>query len=222
MALASVKAANLFAGEQPATPSKDIVLGKLPFAENALEPHISAQTVKTHYHDHHQSYYKSLKAYIDSSPEYQNQTLEELLRKCHGGILRDESIFILSVLLYNHNWYWPSLHPAGGGVPKGNIRKLIIANYGTYDSFRNAFIAEAMKLGVGWVWVVKDGNTVKAYRSEYHDSPILKGFQPLLAIDVWEHAYYLDYRSDRRKYVEAVLDNLLNWNFAEKILFKQK
>jgi superoxide dismutase, Fe-Mn family len=220
LALASARGTDVFAGEaQPAV--KTIVMEKLPYAIYALEPSISARTVQLHYHSHHQEYYDKLKLYIDSHPDYQGMTLVELIRKYNGGIMFDETIFDISVLLHNHNWYWPSLRPKGGGAPKGKIGKLITASYGSYGAFRTVFLDEALKLGVGWVWVVKDGDAVKAYRSDYHDSPLVKGFQPLLAVDVWEHAYYLDYQHDRKKYVETVLDNLLNWDFAEKNLEKK-
>jgi superoxide dismutase, Fe-Mn family len=215
LALASVKGPFVFAqGTRPA--SKGISMVTLQYAENALEPSISAKTVNLHYHRHHQDYFNTLKSFIDAHPDYLNQTLEELVLKYKDGILFDETIFTVAVLLYNHNWYWPSLKPKGGGIPRGKIGKLITSSYGSYDAFRKTFIDEAMKLGAGWVWVVRDGGTIKVYRSEYHDSPIIKGYQPLLAIDVWEHAYYLDYQNERKKYVEAVLDNLINWDFAEK------
>jgi superoxide dismutase, Fe-Mn family len=209
--------ANVFTGTL-----KTITMQKLPYAENALEPSISARTVNLHYTRHHQGYFNLLKSYIDSHSDYQNQTLEELLKKYKDGILFDETIFTIAVLLYNHNWYWQSLAPKRGGIPKGKIGKEITASYGSYDAFRKVFIDEALKLGVGWVWVVRDGGAVKVYRSEYHDTPIVKGFQPLLAIDVWEHAYYLDYQNERKKYVDAVLDNLLNWEFADKMVTQKK
>jgi superoxide dismutase, Fe-Mn family len=221
LALASAKGPAVFA-QPPQPASKAISMVKLPYAENALEPSISARTVNLHYHSHHQEYYDRLKAYIDTHPDYQNQTVEELVRNYKAGIMFDETIFDIAVLLHNHNFYWPGLKPKGGGVPKGKIEKLILAAYGSYGAFRKAFIDEAMKLGVGWVWVVQDGDTVKTYRSDYHDSPLVNGYTPLLAVDVWEHAYYLDYQHERRKYVEAVLDNLLNWEFAEKNLLKKK
>jgi Fe-Mn family superoxide dismutase len=191
---------------------------KLPYAENALEPSISAKTVNYHYHKHHQSYFDLLKSYIEKHDDYRNMTLEEILVKCNGGIMFDETMFDVSVLLYNHNWYWQSLKPKGGGKPTGEIEKRILASYGSYDAFRKTFVEEAQKLGVGWIWVVLDGEKVLVYRSEYHDTPLVKGYVPLLAIDVWEHAYYLDYQNERGKYVDAVLDSLLNWEFAEKNL----
>lgn len=96
------------------------------------------------------------------------------------------------------------------------------ASYGSYDAFRKAFLDEAMKIGAGWVWVVLDGGKLRVYRTEYHDTPLVKGYTPLLAVDVWEHAYYLDYQDDKRKHVEAVLGNLLNWGHAEKLLAAKK
>jgi superoxide dismutase, Fe-Mn family len=222
LALTSTTSSQLFAQSKvPETP-KTISMIKLPYAENALEPSISARTVALHYHNHHQDYLDRLKGYIGAHPEYQGQALEELILKNREGIMLDETIFDIAVLLYNHNWYWPSLAPQGGGAPKGKIAVAVLASYGSYDAFRKAFIDEAMKIGVGWVWLVQDGNTVKAYRSDYHDTPLVKGYVPLLAVDVWEHAYYLDYQNERKKYVEAVLDRLLNWEFAEKNLTGKK
>jgi Fe-Mn family superoxide dismutase len=225
LALSTAGGAKLFGEEE--SPEADssaetakygIVMANLPYEEAGLDPWISEKTVRLHYFKHHRGYYTMLRAFIHSHPEYQRQTVEQLILNNQGHVLLDETIFDIAVLLYNHNWYWPSLSPTGGGVPKGRVGELITAAYGSYDAFRAAFIDESMKLGVGWVWVVRDGEAVKVYRSEYHDTPLLRGFEPLLAVDVWEHAYYLDYENDRTKYVEAVLDHLINWTQAEKNL----
>ena len=217
LALSPVHSSVAFA--QDASPARNkIDMLKLPYAENALEPVISAHTVNLHYNKHHKGYYDLLKAYVDSHPDYQNLTLVELIQKNNKGILLDETIFDVSVLLYNHNWYWQSLAPNTGGAPKGIMEKHIAASFGSYAAFRKAFIDDGMKLGSGWVWVVLDGGKLKLYRSEYHDTPLMKGYLPLLAVDVWEHAYYLDYQNERQKYIEAVLDHLLHWKFAEKLL----
>jgi Fe-Mn family superoxide dismutase len=219
LALASAKNSMVF-GEEPLDTNthageNEIVMVNLPYKETGLEPWISGKTVNLHYFKHHRGYYTMLLNYIHTHPAYQKQTVEELIKgNKQGSVLLDEDIFDISVLLYNHNWYWPSLSPTGGGVPIGQIGSMIKNAYGSYDAFRTLFIDESMKLGVGWVWVVRDGKTVKVYRSEYHDTPLLKGYEPLLAIDVWEHAYYLDYLNDRQKYVEAVLDHLINWEQA--------
>jgi superoxide dismutase, Fe-Mn family len=207
----------LFAETKPsASAEKTVTMVKLPYAMNALEPFISARTVDLHYNKHHQGYLTRITGWIDTHPDFQNQTLEELILKYKNGVRFEEAIFQYSILLLNHNWYWQSLKPKAGGAPKGKIEKMIVASYGSFNAFKKAILDESMKLGVGWVWIVQDGDKIKAYRSEYLDTPLLKGYRPLLAIDVWEHAYYLDYQNDRQKYVEAVLNNLLNWEFAEK------
>lgn len=200
---------------------KGVSMIKLPYAENALEPFISARTVNLHYGKHHLSYFTLLKAWLGTHPEFQNVSIEDLILKNKNGILFDEAIFQYSILLNNHNWYWQSLKPKAGGTPKGKIEKMILASYGSFDGFKKAAIEESLKLGAGWVWIVQDGEAIKAYRTEYRDTPLLKGYKPLLAIDVWEHAYYLDYQNERERYVEAVLGNLLNWEFAEANLAKK-
>ena len=218
IALASANNSLLLAAEPPQAPETEkygIVMADLPYEENALEPWISAQTVKLHYFNHQRGYYNLLRAYIHAHPEYQQRTVEELIVDNQGAIAIGETMFDVSVLLFNHNHYWPSLKPAAGGIPKGKIGKMVDATFGSYQAFREKFIDAAMEIGIGWVWVVRDGAALKVYRSEYHDTPLLKGYQPLLAVDVWEHAYYLDYHDNRRKYVEAALDHLLNWEFAE-------
>jgi Fe-Mn family superoxide dismutase len=222
-ALAIASAGNgLVFAKDAAAGKKQIVMVPLPYPENALEPSISARTVHEHYNKHHKSFFTTLKNYVSAHSEYQNLTLEELILKNKGGILLDDTIFYVSVLLYNHNWYWQSLAPKAGGEPKGELKKLVVTSYGSYDGFRKAFSSQASKLGAGWVWVVLDADKLKVYRTSYHETPLTKGWKPLLAVDVWEHAYYLDYQSDRQKYIDAVLDNLLNWKYAEKQLAKKK
>ena len=225
LALASAGASAVFGADDNADNNTDvdskkygIIMANLPYEENALEPFISEKTVNLHYHRHQQEYYNLLKGWIHSHSEYQNQTVEELIRVNHGGILLDESVFDLAVLLFNHNAYWPSLSPSAGGTPHGRIGSMIDASYGSYQAFRKAFTEESLKLGIGYLWVVADKDKVLVYRTDYHDTPLLKGYKPLLAVDMWEHAYYLDYQNDRRAYVNAVLDHLLNWDHAEKLL----
>jgi Fe-Mn family superoxide dismutase len=198
-----------------------ITMVELPYGLGALAPTISEHTVNLHYNKHHKGYFTYLMGWINAHPEFQGRTLEGLIMKNKGGINLEEAVFQYAVMLYNHNWYWQSLKPAGGGVPKGRIEKMIIASYGSYDAFQKTVLDEAMKFGVGWVWIVQDGEALKVYRSEYIDTPLLKGYKPLLAIDVWEHAYYLDYENDRQKYVGAVMANLINWDFAEANLVKK-
>ena len=181
------------------------------------QPWISEKTVRLHYFKHHLGYYTMLRAYIREHPEYQQKTVEELVRINKGGILLDEDIFNISVLLYNHNCYWPSLSPSGGGVPKGKIAAMINDAYGSYNNFRDAFMGSSIEPGDGWIWVVQSGKGLKVQHTRYHDSPLLKeDLIPVLAIDIWEHAYFLDYQNDRGKYIAAVLDHLINWPQAEK------
>jgi len=206
----------------PQQPPKDVAMIQLPYAQNSLAPSISARTINLHYNQHHMSYYTMLKGWINVHPEYQNQTLTQLIQANKNGIRIAEAVFRYSILLNNHNWYWASLTPNGGGAPKGRIAKLINDSYGSYDAFKKTFIEEGTQLGIGWVWTVLENDKIKVYLSEYGDTPILRGYQPLLAIDVWEHAYYLDYQNERQKYLEAVLDKLLNWDFAESNLPKAK
>ena len=214
----ALTSAGSFGQENHAEVKYGISMVNLPYEEGALAPYISERTIGFHYFKHHQGYYNLLRAWIKDHEDYQKQTVEELIRINKGGILLDESVFDIAVLLYNHNCYWPSLAPGGGGAPRGTIGSMVDASFGSYDAFRKTFIAESMKLGVGWVWLVADGEKLKVYRSEYQDTPLVKGYRPLLAVDVWEHAYYLDYQNERQKYVEAVLDHLLNWEQAGKML----
>ena len=169
LALAAAGATSVFgdaakAAAQPSATLKTISMVKLPYAENALEPSISARTVNLHYNKHHQAYFDFLKKLVETHPDYQNMTVDEIVIAANKNIIADESLFDISVLLNNHNWYWQSLKPKGGGKPTGDMEKRIVASYGSYDAFRKTFIDESMKLGVGWVWVVQDGEKVLVYR----------------------------------------------------------
>lgn len=202
-------------------PVRTIEFAALPYAENALEPAISARTVNVHYGKHHRGYFDLLKRYIDTHPEFQNMTLDEILLKLRTGQVFDENefnVFNVAVLLNNHNWYWRSFKPQGGGVPSGEIGRRINASFGSYDAFCKKVLIEATRLDPGWIWIAGQSDKVIVYRSEYMDTPIVKGLKPLLAIDVWEHAYYLEYSNNRAQYIKAVLKSLVNWEFAEKNL----
>jgi Fe-Mn family superoxide dismutase len=224
-AIALTSGADLIFAEKskpaPAPALKKITMVDLPYGLNALAPTISELTVNLHYNKHHKGYFSYLTGWINAHPEYQGQTLDELILKNKGGERYDEAVFQYAVLLNNHNWYWQSMKPAGGGTPKGQVEKMMVKSFGSYEEFHKAVVSEAMKLGIGWIWIVQDGEALKVYRSEYIDTPLLKGYKPLLALDVWEHAYYMDYENDRQKYVEAVLAKLINWDFAEANLAKK-
>lgn len=187
----------------------------LPFVAGALEPHISQQTVHVHYNGHHKMYYDTLVRYLRGREQFRDLTLDRIVRDTSGEIPVDESIHVVAVLLWNHNVYWQSMKPRGGVVPsKGAFAGAVKQAFGSFDALKSEIAGKAETLGIGWVWVVQTAGSVKVKWTDYQDSPLVDGEKPLLALDVWEHAYYLDYRSDRKKYVRNWLDNLVNWDFA--------
>ena len=193
-----------------------IPLVKLPFPANALAPFISEKTVNQHYNSHHMAYYKQVTGYVKANPDYAKTALDDLLKKTKGGILVEDSIYNMGILLWNHNFYWQSLKPKGGVKEKGALAKAVTGSFGSIDKFKKAFVDTAMDVGIGWVWLVKTAdNKLKVIRTVYHDGLITANFTPLLTLDVWEHAYYMDYGNDRKKYVENYLNNIANWDFAE-------
>ncbi|MBD3392946.1 MAG: superoxide dismutase [Chitinivibrionales bacterium] len=200
--------------------SAGLTFPDLPYEVDALAPYLSARTVGIHYKEHHKGYYDLVAGWVKKDAGYQGKSLEELIGTTRGGILRDESVFHMAVLLYNHNLYWPSMKPDGGGEPstKLDVRGAVEKSFGSYKAFRKKFVEEAMKLGSGWVFLVNGPDGLAVFRTDYHDTPLHHYFTPLLALDVWEHAYYLDYQNNRRKYVDTFFDKLVNWQFAESRL----
>jgi superoxide dismutase, Fe-Mn family len=216
LALSAVSVQNVstvFAAE-PAPAGSPVALPQLPFAPSALAPYISERTVNLHYGKHHKDYVDLLHQYISNS-EYQGLTLEDIIRKTAGGINKTESINQIAILVWNHNCYWKSLKPAGGGKPPLKVETRLKA-LGGYDGFRNKIIEAGSVIGSGWVWLVEENKEFKVIRTEYHESPLIKNQVPLLAIDVWEHAYYLDYENRKKEYINAVLDHLINWDNVTK------
>ena len=212
--LATIHASGIpvFAAE---TAKELIPLVKLPFPANALAPHISEKTVNQHYNSHHLAYYKQVTGYIKANPDYANTALDDLLKKTKGGILIEDSIFNMGILLWNHNFYWQSMKPKGGITHKEALTKKVIKSFGSIEKFKQKFTDKAMELGAGWVWLVKTKDTLEVIRTIYHDGLITASHKPLITLDVWEHAYYMDYGNDRKKYVENYLNHLVNWDFAE-------
>jgi Fe-Mn family superoxide dismutase len=201
----------------PAEPIEYIPLIKLPYATNALAPHISEKTVKQHYNEHHKAYYNGLKGYIEANKEFADIPLENLIDKTRGKILTEEAIFQFAVLLWNHNFYWQSMKPKGGIAPENQsaLTKQAVASFGSVEKFKEKFIRRCMEVGIGWVWLIHIPSGLEVVRSDYHDNFIPTKYPPLLTIDVWEHAYYMDYGPNRQKYVENYLNHLVNWDFAE-------
>ncbi len=185
-------------------------LPPLPFEKNALEPHISAETLEYHYGKHHAAYVSNLNKLI-SRTEFESASLEDIIMKAKGGIFNN------AAQVWNHTFYWNSLSPDGGGEPKGALANAITKAFGSFGDFKEKFSASAASnFGSGWTWLVKNANgEVEIANTSNAANPMTNRLTPLLTCDVWEHAYYIDYRNARPKYVEAFW-NLVNWDFAEK------
>ena len=194
-----------------------IILPSLPYADNALDPVISANTIGFHYGKHHKGYVDNLNKLI-AGTEFADLPLEKIITATVG---KDDktAIFNNAAQTWNHTFYWHSLMPKGGGEPPAVLKKKIEASFGTLDVCKKELATAAMaQFGSGWVWLVLDGNKLKVVKTANADLPLTKGIKPLLTIDIWEHAYYLDYQNRRADYVNAVLDKLINWGFAAENL----
>jgi len=200
-----------------AAASGPFTLPPLPYPENALSPAISANTVGFHYGKHHQGYVNNLNQLVAGTP-LADQSLEAVI-KTTTGKPDQVAIFNNAAQVWNHTFYWNSMRPNGGGKPSGALAELIEKSFGDYDKFKAEFAKTATsQFGSGWAWLVKDGDKLIITKTGNADTPIAHGQPPLLTVDVWEHAYYLDYQNRRADYVAAVLDKLTNWEFAEKNL----
>lgn len=187
-------------------------LPPLPFAMDALAPHMSKETFEYHYAKHHQAYVTNLNNLIKGT-EYENLDLEDIVRKAPAG-----GIYNNAAQVWNHSFFWNCLKPNGGGAPGGALAAAIDKKWGSFDEFRKAFQASAAgNFGSGWTWLVKKADgSVDVVNMGAAGTPLTTGDTPLLCIDVWEHAYYIDYRNLRPKFIETFLNSLVNWSFAEK------
>ena len=187
-------------------------LPELPYAKTALAPHISAETLEYHYGKHHQTYVTNLNNLIPGT-EFEKMSLEEIVMKSSGGIFNN------AAQIWNHTFYWHSLSPQGGGAPTGALGDAINKAFGSFEEFKKAFTQTALTtFGSGWAWLVKNKDGSLAIVSTRNAAcPLPAGQKPLLTCDVWEHAYYVDYRNARANYVTAFW-NLVNWDFAAKNL----
>jgi Fe-Mn family superoxide dismutase len=193
------------------------VLPFLPYAENALEPVISAKTIGFHYDKHHKGYVDNLKKLV-AGTRFADMTLEKIMSET-AGKSDNTAIFNNAAQAWNHAFYWQSLRPKGGGGPAAVLQKKIEVSFGSLDACRKELATAAMaQFGSGWVWLVLDSDTLKVVKTANADVPMTMSMKPLLTIDVWEHAYYLDYQNRRADYVKAVLDTLINWDFAAENL----
>ena len=189
------------------------VLLPLPYAENALDPVISANTIGFHYGKHHKGYVDTLNKLL-AGTELANLSLEKLIAATAGKADK-VAIFNNAAQTWNHAFYWRSLRPKGGGEPPAALQQKIEASFGNLDACKKALAtAAATQFGSGWAWLVLEAGKLKVVKSGNAETPLTKGVKPLLTIDVWEHAYYLDYQNRRADYVNAVLDKLINWGFA--------
>lgn len=187
-------------------------LPALPYAQNALEPHISAETLEYHYGKHHNTYVVNLNNLIKDT-EFTGKTLEEIIKTANGGIFNN------AAQVWNHTFYWHCLSPNGGGEPTGKVADAINQSFGSFAEFKAQFTDAAVKnFGAGWTWLVKKADgTLAIVSTSNAATPLTTSDKPLLTVDVWEHAYYIDYRNARPKYLENFWA-LVNWSFVEKNL----
>ncbi len=183
-------------------------LEPLPYARDALAPHLSSETLALHHGKHHAGYVKKLNARVADTP-WANADLESLVRTAEGPIFDD------AAQIWNHDFYWRSMKPGGGGRPENALLAAIRAEFGSIGHFRDAFVdAGESHFGSGWVWLACSGERLLVASTHDADCPLRHGEIALLAADLWEHAYYVDYRNERKKYLRAFVDHLLNWDFA--------
>jgi Fe-Mn family superoxide dismutase len=184
-------------------------LPALPYAQDALAPHLSKETFEYHYGKHHQAYVTNLNNLI-SGTDFETLALEDIIKRSSGGIYNN------AAQVWNHTFFWSCLKPNGGGAPTGALADAINAKFGSYEAFKEAFTKSAVgNFGSGWTWLVKKADgTVDIVNTGAAGTPLTTGDKALLTIDVWEHAYYIDYRNARPKFVETYLNSLVNWDFA--------
>jgi len=183
-------------------------LFELPYAKDALAPHISAETIEYHYGKHHKAYVDNINRLITGT-EFEKVSLEEIIRKSSGGIFNN------AAQVWNHTFYWNCLSPKGGGEPAGELADALIKQFGSFAQFKEKFTNAAVTLfGSGWAWLVKNSNGALSIQATSNaQTPLREGNKALLTCDVWEHAYYIDYRNARAKYVEGFWD-MVNWDFV--------
>ncbi len=186
-------------------------LPELPWAKDALAPHISAETIDYHYGKHHNAYVTKLNAGIEGT-EYAEMSLEDIIKKAKGGLFNN------AAQVWNHTFYWNCLAPNAGGAATGAVADKINAKWGSFDKFKEEFTnSAATNFGSGWTWLVEKGGDLEIMNTDDADTPLAHGIKALMTIDVWEHAYYVDYRNARPNYIEAFW-NLVNWDFVNSNL----
>jgi superoxide dismutase, Fe-Mn family len=187
----------------------------LPFASNALESYgMKAETFEYHYGKHHKAYVDNLNKLVEGKSEFAGKSLEEVIRMT-AGKADQAGIFNNAAQVWNHSFFWSSLKAGGGGAPTGDLLAKIEAAFGSYDNFKTEFsAAAATQFGSGWAWLVEEAGALKITKTTNADNPLTHGQKPLLTLDVWEHAYYIDFRNARPGYITNYLDKLVNWDFV--------
>ncbi|MDD5475276.1 MAG: superoxide dismutase [Syntrophales bacterium] len=193
--------------------------GSLPYEPGALEPTISARTVNFHYGKHHATYETNANKLLEGTG-LEGESMEAIIKKTVNDSART-GVFNNVAQVWNHTFYWKCLKPNGGGEPGGKVLELITSSFGGYEQFKEKFHAAAMaRFGSGWAWLVMREGSLEIMTTANADTPVAQGIKTLLTVDVWEHAYYLDYQNRRADYLTAVMDNLINWDFVNELLAK--
>jgi superoxide dismutase, Fe-Mn family len=188
-------------------------LPPLPYAYDALEPYVSKSTLEFHHDKHHAAYVNKYNEMVQGT-EFESKPIEDVIKAIAGNPDK-QGMFNNGAQAWNHTFYWNSMKPNGGGTPTGDLAAKIDADFGGFDKFAEEFKnAGATQFGSGWAWLVLDNGTLKVVKTPNADNPLTKGQVPLLTMDVWEHAYYLDYQNSRPNYMDAFLKNVVNWDFA--------
>lgn len=193
-------------------------LPDLPYAKDALAPHISSETLDFHHGKHHATYVKNLNGLVEGT-DMAPKSLEDIIQETAGKADK-QGVFNNAAQIWNHTFYWQSMRPNGGGTPTGKLAEMIDRDFGSFDEFKDAFSkAGATQFGSGWAWLVLNGDKLEVRKTLNAETPLTEsGVTPLLTMDVWEHAYYLDFQNRRPDYISTFLDHLVNWEFAAENL----
>jgi Fe-Mn family superoxide dismutase len=191
-------------------------LPALPYAKDALEPYMSKETLEYHYEKHHRGYLKKLQEWIEGKPEAE-KSLKDIIRSSEGKVFNN------AAQVWNHTFFWNCMQPKGGREPGGDVARLIRDTYGSFPNFKKSFLTAGQgRFGSGYVWLVFDGSHLRCSSTLNAENPLVRRETPVLTCDVWEHAYYLDYRNNRAKYLDIFLEHLVNWDFVEEELKRAK
>ena len=189
-------------------------LPELPYSKDALAPHITAETLEFHHGKHHNAYVVNLNKLLEGKPEA-DKSLEDIIMSSEAGVFNN------AAQIWNHTFYWHSMKPNGGGQPTGDLLAAINRDFGSFEKFKEEFTTAATtQFGSGWAWLVVEGGKLKVTKTSNADLPMKHGQKALLTLDVWEHAYYIDFRNLRPKYIETFFSSLVNWDFAAENLKK--